>query len=123
MRTSTDGGGQNGKSPVIACILVLSTILTLGFLTAASADVVNIDNFAVTLNGVPLFSDSFGAGLTLAGGGGTGTVLPSGMDFSNSTTQALYQVIGTLTEIGNKGLLDSALGPSWSSHRRSPLSR
>jgi hypothetical protein len=56
------------RPPVIACIAVLAAIFALSFLTAASADVVNIDNFAVTRDGTPLFNDSFGAGLTLAGG-------------------------------------------------------
>jgi hypothetical protein len=98
------------RRSVIACILVLSTILTLGFLTAASADVVNIDNFAVTLNGVPLlFSDSFGAGQTLTGGNPPGKILPSGLNFANGTP-ANYGVIGTVTETGNKGILDTALG-------------
>jgi hypothetical protein len=98
------------RPPVIACILVLAPIFTLGFLTAASADVVHIDHFAVTLNSAPLFDDSFGAGLTLAGGSPPGKPLSSGVNFSNTPTQAKYQVIGTLTESGNKGILDTALG-------------
>ena len=56
------------RGSVAVCIIVLSAIFTLGFLTVASADVINIDNFAVTRDGTPLFNDSFGAGLTLAGG-------------------------------------------------------
>jgi hypothetical protein len=93
----------------IAFFVVLAAIFTLGCLTAASADVVNIDHFAVTLNRAPLFDDSFGAGLTLAGGSPPGAILPSGVNFSTGTP-ANYGVIGTLTETGNKGTLDTALG-------------
>jgi hypothetical protein len=106
------GGGEAkimNRPSVIVCIAVLAAIFTLGFLRAASADVVNIDHFAVTLNGAPLFDDSFGAGLTLAGGSPPGKVLPSGQNFSTGTP-ANYGVIGTLTETGNKGILNSALG-------------
>jgi hypothetical protein len=95
--------------PLVTCIFVLAAILTLGFLRAASANVVNIDHLAVTLNGAPLFDDSFNAGLTLAGGNLPGAILPSGQNFSNGTP-ANYAVIGTVTEAGNKGILDSALG-------------
>jgi hypothetical protein len=97
------------RPPVIACIAVLAAIFALSFLTAASADVVNIDNFAVTRDGTPLFNDSFGAGLTLAGGNPPGAILPSGENFSNGKP-ANYIVIGTLTETGNKGILNTALG-------------
>jgi len=97
------------RGSVAVCIIVLSAIFTLGFLTVASADVVNIDNFAVTRDGTPLFNDSFGAGLTFAGGNPPGAILPSGQNFSNGTP-ANYIVIGTLTETGNKGILNTALG-------------
>jgi hypothetical protein len=100
------------RPSVIACVVVLAAIFTPGFLTAASADVVNIDNFAVTRDSTPLFNDSFGANLTLAGGGPPGALLPSGMNFSNTTTPASYLVIGTVTETGSKGILDTALGPA-----------
>jgi hypothetical protein len=55
------------RPPVIACVVVLAAIFTLGGLRAASADVVNVDNFAVTRDGTTIFNDSFGAGLTFAG--------------------------------------------------------
>jgi hypothetical protein len=87
----------------------LAAIFTLGFVKAASADVATVDNFTVILNGTTIFSDSFGAGLTLAGGNPPGATLPSGQNFSNGTP-ANYGVIGTVTEAGNKGILDSALG-------------
>ena len=100
------------RPSVIAYVVVLAAIFTLGFLTAASADVVNIDNFAVTRDGTTIFSDSFGAGMTLAGGSPPGKLLASGMNFSNTTTPASYLVLGTVTETGNKGILDTALGPA-----------
>jgi hypothetical protein len=84
-------------------------MFTLGFLTAASADVATVDNFTVILNGATIFSDSFGAGLTLAGGNIPGTILPSGQNFSNGMP-ANYNVIGTVTETGNKAILDTARG-------------
>jgi hypothetical protein len=93
----------------IACIVVLAAIFTVGYLTAASADVVNIDHFAVTLGGAPLFDDSFGASQTLIGGNPPGKILPSGQNFSTGTP-ANYGVIGTLTETGGKGILNTALG-------------
>jgi len=95
--------------PLSTCILVLVAIVTLGFVKAASADVVTLDNFTVTLNGTTIFDDSFGAGLTLAGGNPPGAILPSGQNFSNGTP-ANYFVIGTVTETGNTAILNSALG-------------
>ena len=56
------------RGSVVVCMTVLAAIFTLSFLTAASADVVNVDNFAVTLDGSTIFNDSSGASLTLAGG-------------------------------------------------------
>jgi len=98
--------------PLSTCILVLAAIFTLGFVKAASADVVTLDNFTVTLNGTTIFDDSFGAGLTLAGGNPPGAILPSGQNFSNGTP-ANYGVIGTVTETGNRAILDSALGANF----------
>jgi hypothetical protein len=94
--------------PLSICILV-TAIVTLGFVRVASADVAVLDNFTVTRDGITIFTDSFGAGLTLAGGNSPGTILPSGQNFSNGTP-ANYNVIGTITETGNKAVLDSALG-------------
>lgn len=49
------------RRPLLTSGLVLAALFTLGSMTAASADVVAIDNFAVTRNGTTIFSDSFGA--------------------------------------------------------------
>jgi hypothetical protein len=100
------------RPSVIVCIVVLAAIFTFGFLTAASADVATVDNFTVILNGTTIFSDSFGAGLTLAGGNPPGAILPSGQNFSNDTP-ANYGVIGTVTETGNRAVLNSALGANF----------
>jgi hypothetical protein len=93
---------------LITSIPVLAAMFAPGFLTAASADVVSMDEFKVTRNGTTIFDDTFSAGLTLAGG--TGNVFSSGKDFSGSATQANYFVGGTVTETGNKAILDTALG-------------
>ena len=98
------------RRPLSACMLVLAPILTLGFVNAASADVATLDNFTVIRDGTTIFSDSFGSGLTLVGGNPPGAILSTGMNFSNSTTGANYGVIGTVTETGNKAILDTALG-------------
>jgi hypothetical protein len=95
-------------------IVGLVGLLTPGFLTAASADVVNLYNFNVSaLNGstpTTLFNDNFSTGTLI---GGSGTVLPAGPTYSDRST-ALYQVIGTLPETGtppaSKAVLDTALG-------------
>jgi hypothetical protein len=95
---------------LISCALGLAALLTPGFLTAASADVVNLYNFGVTLNGNTVFFDNFNTG-TLSGG--SGTVLPAGPTYSDGSL-ALYQVIGTLQETGipsaTKAVLDTAQG-------------
>jgi hypothetical protein len=94
----------------MTCALVPAALFTLGFLKPASADVVDLHNFDVTLSGNPVFTDSFSTG-TLSGG--SGTVLPAGPTYSDGST-ALYQVIGTLQETGTppatKAVLDSAQG-------------
>jgi hypothetical protein len=94
----------------MTCALVPAALFTLGFLSTASADVVDLHNFDVTLNGSTVFTDNFTTG-TLAGG--SGTVLPAGPTYSDGST-ALYQVIGTLQETGtppaSKAVLDSAQG-------------
>jgi hypothetical protein len=99
-----------GRRPRITRILGLAALFTPGLLTAASADVVNLYNFGVTLNGSSVFTDNFSTG-TLTGG--SGAVLPAGPTYSDGST-ALYQVIGTLPETGtppaSKAVLDTALG-------------
>jgi hypothetical protein len=93
--------------PRISGILGLAALFTPGLVTAASADVVNLYNFGVTLNGNTVFTDNFSTG-TL--NGGSGTVLPAGPKYSDGSL-ALYQVIGTVTETGGPPtLLNTALG-------------
>jgi hypothetical protein len=100
--------------PRISPILGLATLFTSGLLTAASADVVNLYNLNVALSGNqvitnPVFTDTFSANQVLAGG--TGAVLPSGLTYSDGTTQASYLVIGTLTETGSSPtVLNTAQG-------------
>jgi hypothetical protein len=94
----------------MTCALVPAALFTLGFLSTASADVIDLHNFDVTLNGSTVFTDNFSTG-TLAGG--SGAVLPAGPSYSDGS-QALYQVIGTLQETGapptSKAVLDTAQG-------------
>jgi hypothetical protein len=94
----------------VTCAIGLAALFAPGFLTTASADVVNLYNFDVTLSGSTVFTDNFSTG-TLAGG--SGTVLPAGPKYSDGTT-ALYQVIGTPQETGtppaSKAVLDTAQG-------------
>jgi hypothetical protein len=102
------------RQPLISCALCLAALVTLGLPTAASADVVSLYNFNVALSGNPaitnpVFTDTFSANQVLAGG--TGTVLPSGLTYSNGTTPALYLVIGTLAETGSSPtVLNTAQG-------------
>jgi hypothetical protein len=93
----------------VGCIPILAAMFTAGFLPGASADVVNMDNFNVTLINSPIFNDTFSANQVLAGGGLPGTVLPSGINFPDGSS-ANYQVTGTVTQIGGKAVLDTAQG-------------
>jgi hypothetical protein len=82
-----------------ARVPALAAMFTAGFLSAASADVVDLYNLNVALSGNPVitnpvFTDTFSANQILAGG--TGAVLPSGLTYSDGMTPALYQVIGTV---------------------------
>ena len=96
------------------CGFSLAAMFAPGFLSAASADVVNLYNLNVALTGSPVitnpvFTDTFSANRVLAGG--TGAVLPSGLTYSDGTTPALYQVIGTITETGSSPtVLNTAQG-------------
>jgi hypothetical protein len=54
-----------------------------------------MDEFSVTLNGSPLFDDTFNQNTTL--NGGTGTTVPSGSNFAGGTA-ANYFVHGTIPE-------------------------
>jgi hypothetical protein len=97
----------------ITPILGLAALFTPGFLTTASADVVSMDSFDVTLgpttSPIATFNDTFGLNQTLAGGSPPGTVLPSGVNFSDGTP-GQYIVIGTLNETGNEAVLNTAQG-------------
>ena len=102
------------RRPLIASVLVLAALFTPGFLSAASADVVNLYNLNVALSGNPVitnpvFTDTFSANQVLAGG--TSTVLPSGLTYSDGTTPAFYDVVGTITETGSSPtVLNTAQG-------------
>jgi hypothetical protein len=71
------------------------TAHALAYPSVAAADVVNMDEFAVTNNGSKIFDDSFNRTLPLPGGPGTN--LKSGTTFANGTT-AYYHVRGTIKE-------------------------
>ena len=93
---------------------ILAVLFAPGLVTAAHADVVNLYNLNVALSGNqvitnPVFTDTFSANQVLAGG--KGAVLSSGLTYSDGTTQALYQVIGTVTETGSSPtVLNTAQG-------------
>ncbi len=115
--------------PLLTGVLVLAAMFTPGFLTAASADVVNLYNLNVALSGNPVitnpvFTDTFSANQVLAGG--TSTVLPSGLTYSDGTTPAFYDVVGTITETGSSPtVLNTAQGAQFkqSSHGFFPVVR
>jgi hypothetical protein len=90
--------------------LGLAALFTGGLLTAALADVVSMDSFNVTLgptiSPIATFNDTFSQSQTLAGGSPPGTVLPSGVNFSDGTP-GRYIVIGTLNETGNNAVLNT----------------
>jgi hypothetical protein len=93
---------------------VLAVLFAPGLVTAAHADVVNLYNLNVALSGNkvitnPVFTDAFSANQVLAGG--TSTVLPTGLKYSDGTTPAFYQVTGTVTETGSSPtVLNTAQG-------------
>ena len=91
------------------CVLALSASFAPGYLTVAFADVVTMDNFNLTLNTSPVFTDTFSQNQVLAGGGLPGKVLPSGINFPDGSS-AKFQVTGTVTQTGAKAVLDTALG-------------
>jgi hypothetical protein len=86
--------------------------LALGLSSAARADVFDMDEFQVSLNGSTIFDDPFGQVATLAGG--SGTSLSSGLTFSTiPTIGANYFVKGTITTTtANNGqaILDTSKG-------------
>jgi hypothetical protein len=73
----------------------------------ASATVVQADEFDVTRNGGALFDDSFSQSTTL--NGGSGTTVPSGVNFSDGTT-ANYFVVGSIPQSNGQATLNSANG-------------
>ncbi len=97
------------RRPLTTCGFGLAAMFAPGFLTAASADVVYMDDFSLSLNSTTVFNDTFSLNQTLAGGAPPGTVLPSGVNFSDGSP-GRYIIIGTLKETGNKAMLDTAQG-------------
>src|SRR3974390_138854 len=95
-RARQRGSEVMNRWPRITGIFGLAALFTPGLVAAASADVVNLYNFGVTLSGNTVFTDNFSTGRRAGGGG---AVLPAGPQYSDGTT-ALYQVIGTLPETG-----------------------
>ena len=76
----------------------------------AAATSIYMDEFSVTRSGSPLYDDSFNQSITLSGG--TGTVVPSGIDFADDGP-ASYFVRGKIPETtANNGqaLLDTKNG-------------
>jgi hypothetical protein len=73
---------------------LLASLLALVLASSAHATVVNLDEFAVTLNGAQIFDDTFNSNTTFAGG--TGTRFNSGVNFPDGSA-AQYFVRGTIT--------------------------
>jgi len=79
-----------------ATIALLSVVLAAqAYSPEAAATAVDVDEFGVIRNGTTLFDDGFNQNTTLVGG--SGTVLPSGTNFSDGTP-ASYRVIGSIPE-------------------------
>ena len=77
---------------------------------SATATSIHMDEFSVTLNGSPLFDDSFNQNTTL--NGGTGSTVGSGSNFANDGP-ASYFVHGTIPEStpnNGQALLNTANG-------------
>ena len=95
----------------LAVGLVLAALVTEAYsLDAVGSTVVNFDEFAVVRDGTTIFDDSFDRNTTLDGG--SGTSLPSGTTFSDSTP-ANYFVQGTIpltTANNGQAQLNSANG-------------
>ncbi|MGH7066384.1 MAG: PEP-CTERM sorting domain-containing protein [Acetobacteraceae bacterium] len=72
-------------------------VIGLGFQpNFAAATVVNADELSVIEGGTGIFDDSFSSNATLVGG--TGTIVPSGIDFTGTTTGANYFVRGSIPQ-------------------------
>jgi len=78
-----------------AVALLSAAFAAQAYSLEAGATAVNVDEFGVVRNGTTLFDDSFSQNTTLVGG--SGTVLPSGTNFSDGTP-ASYRVIGSIPE-------------------------
>ena len=91
-----------------APIPVLAGIFALGSPMGASADVVDMYNFGVTLNNASIFNDTFSRNQVLTGPA-AGQNQFSGINFPDGTS-ADYNVMGTVTETGTKAILDTSLG-------------
>jgi hypothetical protein len=98
---------MTGRS-FVCHIAVSATILALGSVSGASADVVDMDSFGVTLNAASIFNDTFSTNQVLTGPA-AGQNQFSGINFPDGSA-ADYNVMGTVTETGSKAVLDTALG-------------
>jgi hypothetical protein len=94
----------------VAPLSVLAGLAVAGVPSPAEATEINMDEFSVTLNGSPLFDDSFNQNITL--NGGTGSTVASGVNFAGDGP-ANYFVQGMIPEsTANNGqaLLNTANG-------------
>lgn len=93
-----------------APLFVLAGLAAAAAPRPAAATSINMDEFSVTLNGSPLFDDSFNRSTTL--NGGTGATVASGVNFAGGGA-ASYFVHGAIPEsTANNGqaLLNTANG-------------
>ena len=102
---------QRYRLPKVAPLFVLAGLAASGAPSPAQATSIYIDEFNATLNGSPLFDDTFNQNTTLVGG--TGATVASGVNFAGTSTGANYFVHGSIPEqTANNGqaLLDTANG-------------
>jgi hypothetical protein len=81
---------------VVAPVLILAGIGIAFHPGIAAATVVNADEFSVTKSGIAIFDDTFSSNTTLVGG--NGTTVPSGVNFSGTSTGANYFVQGSIPQ-------------------------
>ena len=94
----------------VAALFIVAGLASAAVPGSAEATSVNMDEFSVTLNGSPLFDDSFNQNTNLIGG--TGTTVASGVNFAGGGA-ASYFVHGTIPESttnSGQALLNTANG-------------
>jgi len=94
----------------VALLFVLAGLGTAAVPGSAKATSIHMDEFSVTLNGSPLFDDSFNQNTTL--NGGTGSTVASGVNFAGGSP-ANYFVHGIIPESttnNGQALLNTANG-------------